>query len=61
MAILDMIKPYTDKLAEVSSMLDAHTIILSDLLQKKTMQTVFNWLIIMWPALLIALDRWLFR
>lgn len=61
MAILDMLKPYTDKLAEVSSMLDAHTIILSDLLDKKHMQTIFNWLMIMWPALLIVIDRWLFR
>ena len=56
-----MIKPYTDKLAEVSSMVDAHTILLADLLDKKSLQTIFNWLMIMWPALLIVIDRWLFR
>ena len=61
MAILDMIKPFTDKLEEVSEMVNTHTILLSDMLQKKTKQTIFNWLLIMWPALLIALDRWLFR
>jgi hypothetical protein len=61
MAILDMFKPFTDKLEEVSNMVNAHTILLSDMLQRRTMQTVFNWLLVMWPALLIALDRWLFR
>ena len=61
MAILDMFKPFTDKLEEVSEMVNLHTILLSDMLHNKKMQTIFNWLLIMWPALLIALDRWLFR
>ena len=61
MAILDMFKPFTDKLEEVSEMVNMHTILLSDMLHTKKMQTIFNWLLIMWPALLIALDRWLFR
>lgn len=61
MAILDMIKPYTDKLAKVSDQVDIHTVVLSDLLHRFSLQTIFNWLMIMWPALLIVIDRWLFR
>ena len=61
MAILDMIKPFTDKLAKVSDQVDVHAVVLSSMLKRESLQTVFNWLMIMWPALLIVLDRWLFR
>lgn len=61
MAILDMIKPFTDKLAKVSDQIDVHTVVLGDLLRRFSTQTIINWLMIMWPALLIVIDRWLFR
>lgn len=65
MALLDMMKPLTDQISRVEKQLLTHmtvnTITLNKLWRKSYNQTVLNWLLVMWPALLLVLDKWIFR
>ena len=65
MALLDMMKPLTDQIGKVEKQLLTHmtinAITLNKLWRKSYNQTILNWLLVMWPALLLVLDKWIFR
>ena len=64
MPIAEMMKPITDridKLEEAYVVLSNNHVSLRDIVARKSRdQTIINWLLIMWPAILIVISKWLF-
>lgn len=71
MPLHEMMKPVTDRIDKLeetvtlmydSAKLKTETtaMVFQTILLAHNRQTVINWFLIMWPAVLIALEKWLF-